>query len=387
MLSAANTFPFYVPMRPDPARQAARLRRQARGRPRPEGRHGARPLSAGADPPRSVDSRKLNIVWLVSESWRSDMLDPEIMPATHAFATQRAWIPRATTAAATARAWACSRCSTACTAATGSRSCREPRRPSLIDLLSTRATRPKIFTSADFTYPEFDKTIFAAHPAPSSCTRATPTCRAGRTTARTSTSCSPSSTSRDAGPAVLRRSCSSSRPTPTTTSPRSRVIRKPYLENFNYATMDLTRDIAADQEPLHQRLPPPRHAVRARVRSTARRRKLLDYTIVVLTGDHGEEFMEKGRWGHNSTFTDEQTRVPLVCACPGRARGEIDRMTSHLDSARDGDDAARREEPARGLQPGPRPARRPSGRRAATASWPTGTASPASHPRARRSCR
>jgi hypothetical protein len=59
--------------------------------------------------------------------------------------------------------------------------------------------------------------------------------------------------------------------------------------------------------------------------------KQLDNTIVVLTGDHGEEFMEKGRWGHNSTFVDEQTRVPLVLHVPGRSPEEIQRMTSHLD--------------------------------------------------------
>jgi membrane-anchored protein YejM (alkaline phosphatase superfamily) len=58
---------------------------------------------------------------------------------------------------------------------------------------------------------------------------------------------------------------------------------------------------------------------------------LLDSTIVVVTGDHGEEFMEKGRWGHASAFTEEQTRVPLVLYIPGQAPAEIHRMSSHLD--------------------------------------------------------
>jgi membrane-anchored protein YejM (alkaline phosphatase superfamily) len=50
-----------------------------------------------------------------------------------------------------------------------------------------------------------------------------------------------------------------------------------------------------------------------------------------VTGDHGEEFMEKGRWGHASAYSEEQTRVPLLLYVPGHAPGEVTRMTSHLD--------------------------------------------------------
>jgi membrane-anchored protein YejM (alkaline phosphatase superfamily) len=52
---------------------------------------------------------------------------------------------------------------------------------------------------------------------------------------------------------------------------------------------------------------------------------------VVITGDHGEEFMEQGRWGHNSTFVDEQVRVPLVLWVPGRAAQQESLRTSHSD--------------------------------------------------------
>jgi membrane-anchored protein YejM (alkaline phosphatase superfamily) len=58
---------------------------------------------------------------------------------------------------------------------------------------------------------------------------------------------------------------------------------------------------------------------------------LLDSTIVVMTGDHGEEFMETGRWGHNSNFTDWQTLVPMVLWAPGMEHGVVKKMTSHLD--------------------------------------------------------
>jgi hypothetical protein len=60
---------------------------------------------------------------------------------------------------------------------------------------------------------------------------------------------------------------------------------------------------------------------------------LLDNTVVIITGDHGEEFMEKGHWGHNSNFVEEQSRVPLVLYVPGTEPGVEERMTSHVDIA------------------------------------------------------
>jgi len=59
--------------------------------------------------------------------------------------------------------------------------------------------------------------------------------------------------------------------------------------------------------------------------------QLLDNTIVILIGDHGEEFMEHGFWGHNSTFVDQQVRTPLVIYKPGSAPLVSDQMTSHMD--------------------------------------------------------
>ena len=59
--------------------------------------------------------------------------------------------------------------------------------------------------------------------------------------------------------------------------------------------------------------------------------QLLDNTIVILIGDHGEEFMEHGFWGHNSTFVDQQIRTPLVIYVPGMKPLVSDQVTSHMD--------------------------------------------------------
>jgi membrane-anchored protein YejM (alkaline phosphatase superfamily) len=56
-------------------------------------------------------------------------------------------------------------------------------------------------------------------------------------------------------------------------------------------------------------------------------------TIVLVTGDHGEEFNDtkQNYWGHNSNFSRYQTQVPLVVHWPGRAPARHAGMTSHVD--------------------------------------------------------
>ena len=54
-------------------------------------------------------------------------------------------------------------------------------------------------------------------------------------------------------------------------------------------------------------------------------------TVVMVTGDHGEEFYENGFWGHTSNYTSEQIDVPLFLYGPGIQPGQEMRATCHLD--------------------------------------------------------
>ncbi|MBI4801619.1 MAG: sulfatase-like hydrolase/transferase [Elusimicrobia bacterium] len=54
-------------------------------------------------------------------------------------------------------------------------------------------------------------------------------------------------------------------------------------------------------------------------------------TAVLVTGDHGEPFFEKGYFGHNQGYSEEEVKVPLVFYLPGRAPRVITGVTSHLD--------------------------------------------------------
>ncbi|WP_242346616.1 sulfatase-like hydrolase/transferase [Anaeromyxobacter terrae] len=53
--------------------------------------------------------------------------------------------------------------------------------------------------------------------------------------------------------------------------------------------------------------------------------------LVLFTGDHGEEFREKGHLGHGSAVTNEQIHVPFVVLGEGIPAGVHDAPTSHVD--------------------------------------------------------
>jgi arylsulfatase A-like enzyme len=60
----------------------------------------------------------------------------------------------------------------------------------------------------------------------------------------------------------------------------------------------------------------------------------LDNTIVVITADHGEEFLEHGRKGHKQTLYQEVLKVPLIISWPGKIAPErIDTPVSIVDIA------------------------------------------------------
>ncbi|MEZ4381864.1 MAG: sulfatase [Nannocystaceae bacterium] len=52
-------------------------------------------------------------------------------------------------------------------------------------------------------------------------------------------------------------------------------------------------------------------------------RGLLDDTIFIVVGDHGEGFGEHGRTGHDNVIWDEGLHVPMILAGPGVPAGEV----------------------------------------------------------------
>jgi membrane-anchored protein YejM (alkaline phosphatase superfamily) len=275
---------------------------------------------------RKTPQKQHNVVWLVAESLRADMLTPEIMPATWAFSNKA------------------HRFNKHYSGGNGTRMgmfsmfygiygnywfafMEERRGPILMDTLIEQDYQFELFTSARFSYPEFDKTIFSRSPREH--LHETMGGPGWEVDQKHIAKMLEFLDKRDKSKPFMTFEFFES-PHARYFFPPESIIRKPFLEDFNYATANIERDI----ELIFNRYINSCHHLDsqiARVLEYLESEELLDSTIVIITGDHGEEFMEKGRWGHNSEFTEEQIRVPMVLYIPGSGVSVVERMTSHLD--------------------------------------------------------
>ena len=60
---------------------------------------------------------------------------------------------------------------------------------------------------------------------------------------------------------------------------------------------------------------------------------MMDNTVIIVTGDHGQEFNENHHnfWGHNGNFSAEQVQVPLLYYAPNEATKNYNHWSSHFD--------------------------------------------------------
>ncbi|HOY70565.1 MAG TPA: sulfatase-like hydrolase/transferase [Methylotenera sp.] len=275
-------------------------------------------------------AKPYNIIWLTSESLRADMLDDKIMPNSWDFSKNAARFTRNYSTGNGTRMgvfgmfmglpgnyWF---------------SFLETRRGAvLIDVLQKQNYQMSMYTSAKFSYPEFDKTIFAQVPA--------------ELLHETDTPQSGWESDRDNVTKLLEFIDKRDQSKPFFTfmffeSPHARyyfppesVIAKPYRDDLNYATLS-KEQLRADIVPIKNRYLNSVHHLDmqfGRIFEYMKTHQLLDNTIVILIGDHGEEFMEHGFWGHNSTFVDQQVMTPLVIYTPQMKPLVSNQMTSHMD--------------------------------------------------------
>lgn len=283
----------------------------------------ARPIA------HSKPARPYNIVWLVSESWRADTLNAEIMPATWAFAQQAQNFRHHYSGGNGTRIGIF----TMLTGVPGSywpAFLEAHQGAPIIDVLQQQGYQMALYTSAKFSYPEFDQTVF----------RRVPRAQmhelehgAGWQRDRENVGNMLDFIDRRDPARPFFAWMFFESPHARYYFPPESVIRTPYQDDINYATLS-KRALQQNIGLIHNRYLNAVHHLDsqfARVFDYLKAHDLLQNTIVVVTGDHGEEFMEHGYWGHNSTFSDPQTRTPLVLWVPGRAPAGHARLTSHLD--------------------------------------------------------
>lgn len=288
----------------------------------------------GLDYPRAgvhlpAGGARPNVLVIVIDSLRADMLTPEVMPHTTALA-RTARVFRDHLSSGNATRFGLFGLLYGLHGSYWRPIYHEHRSPVLIDALLEAGYDMRILTSASMDYPEFRSTAWVR--VESAVEDRLPTERPG---------------GRDDG--VVRRfeewlgEREAARPffafllldAPHQTYhfPAECAAFRPFLETIDYGAIDA--DTPADvRTGLYNRY---RNAVHYADRTTGRvlellaARGLAEDTVVAVTGDHGEEFFENGLWGHTSTFTREQVQVPFVLAGPGIPPGEETRPTCHVD--------------------------------------------------------
>lgn len=272
-------------------------------------------------------ARPPNIVWLVAESLRFDMLDRKIMPQLWQFSEQALRMERHYSGGNLTQMgvfsmfyglygnyWFPMYAA--------------QRPPVLMDVMQRQNYQFSLHTSQRFTFPAFDKTIFAGMN-PAEMHALSGGAPAWQRDVKNID---------DLLGFIDRRAAD--RPFMTYMFfesthasydfPAEAAIATPYLEDFNYLTTDYAAKIGA----IKNRYINAAHHVDGqigRVIEHLRDRKLLDNTIVIVLGDHGEEFMERSRWGHSAEFNRFQTSTPAVLWVPGQAPRVMRNITSHLD--------------------------------------------------------
>lgn len=277
-----------------------------------------------------VPTKPYNIIWLTSESLRWDMLNETVMPNSWQFSAQAGRFTHNYSGGNGTRMGVFSMFMgipgnywfTFLDANRGA---------AIIDVLQQQQYQMRLFTSAKFSYPEFNKTIFAR--VPTEQLRDQNPFKSGWQNDRANVS------------QLLDFIDQRDRNKPFFTfmffeSPHARyyfppesVIARPYRDDINYATID-KQQFKEEIGPIKNRYINAVHHLDqqfGRIFDYLKQHQLLDNTIVVINGDHGEEFMEHGFWGHNSTFVDQQIRTPLIIYVPGMKPQISDGITSHMD--------------------------------------------------------
>lgn len=108
----------------------------------------------------------------------------------------------------------------------------------------------------------------------------------------------------------------------------------PSLQEVSYIGLDAD----SDREPFLNRYKNSAHFIDGLIGETLAeldKRGLRETTTILFTSDHGQEFNETGRnfWGHNGNFSQWQTKVPLFLYQPGQQPQRLEHRTSHVDVA------------------------------------------------------
>jgi hypothetical protein len=275
--------------------------------------------------------KPINIVWVAVESWRFDMMNAEITPNIEAF-SRRALVFENHYSGGNATRFGVFSLFYGIYATYWHQFLAERQSPVFMDTLQREGYQFKIMSSTQLSYPETRSTSLVHIPSSDIEDRL------------------PGNGGPDRDPLIARKfdqfiaQRDTKRPffsfmfldSPHAPYryPAAYAKFQPTVDEINYFEVKKANAAVNESHPLFNRY---KNAIYftdsavGEILNSIRKRGLLNSTVVVITGDHGEEFYETGYFGHTSAFSRYQTQVPFILYVPGEKPGRVTRLTSHLD--------------------------------------------------------
>jgi len=275
----------------------------------------------------SNPQKPLNILMIVIDSWRYDMLEPEVTPNIWKFAGG-SLVFNDHFSAGNATRFGIFSLFYGLYGTYWHSFLAEQRGPVFVNELKKRGYDFGVFASATLTSPEFDRTVFA--------------------------DVRDSITTRQEGARPIDRDLQITRKmkrfieerdakkpffgflfydTPHSKQfPKEFAYFKPYVDSVNYLALDRKKDPLPIINNYKNALRFVDNSV-GEILALLEKKGELENTVVLITGDHGEEFndLKLGYWGHDGNFARYQTRTPLVLHLPRTAGQAYNHTTTSLD--------------------------------------------------------
>jgi membrane-anchored protein YejM (alkaline phosphatase superfamily) len=291
-------------------------------------------FDSGIDYPKnpivlSKVDKPLNIVMLVSESMRWDLLTDETMPHMSQFSRQ-VWNFKQHYSGGNGTRQGLFSLFYGLPGNNWDGFLRARKGPVFFDVLDDYQYQYFIYTGAKFTYPELDHTIFLNIPQNKLIENENgePWQRDEENTTNLINDMKTRDQSKPFFGFIFYESTHA-----RYSFPENAVVQKDYLKSLDYAGLS-RREIEPNIKGMKARYINAANGIDKqlqRVIEFLQQSGDIENTLIIITGDHGEEFMERGRWGHNSAFTDWQVRTPMIVSIPNTSPRSINQRTSHMD--------------------------------------------------------
>ncbi|MGM0564485.1 MAG: sulfatase-like hydrolase/transferase, partial [Pseudomonadota bacterium] len=270
-----------------------------------------------------------NLLFILVDSLRADVLNPEVMPASAALA-DRGWRFDRHYSTANATRFGVFGLFYGIDGSYWFPALAEQRGPALISAMVDNEYRFGLFTSASKVSPEFDRTVYAPirdridlerTPGDSKAERDLAVTRQWR-----------DFIAEQSGEAPFMSLLFYDAPHGYDYPEGFELKFTPQLDSVSYMALDED----TDPEPFFNRYRNSAHFVDQQIAEALEALEQsgrAEDTVVVITSDHGQEFNDSGdnTWGHNSSYSSWQTKVPMVIYHPDREARVFDHLSSHID--------------------------------------------------------